>query len=99
MSDTEVKEVEAVEAETVEEALDSKGDPSAPTRKAVPAEPSPLKNDAEDLGSAVTSPSDERKGPSNAGNKSKKVEDQVNKDANDGSNPAGKGDIKPGNSL
>ena len=99
MSDTEVKEVEAVEAETVEEALDSKGDPSAPTRKAVPAEPSPLKNDAEDLGSAVTSPSDERKGPSNAGNKSKKVEDQVNKDANDGSNPAGKGDFKPGNSL
>ena len=99
MSDTEVKEVEAVEAETVEEALDSKGDPSAPTRKAVPAEPSPLKNDAEDLGSAVTKPSDERKGPSNAGNKSKKVEDQVNKDANDGSNPAGKGDFKPGNSL
>jgi hypothetical protein len=99
MSDTEVKEVEAVEAETVEEALDSKGDPSAPTRKAVPAEPSPLKNDAEDLGSAVTSPSDERKGPSNAGNKSKKVEDQVNKDANDGSNPAGKGDFKPGNGM
>ena len=64
MSDTEIKEVEAG-LETVEEALDSKGDPSAPTRKAVPAEPSPLKNDAEDLGSAVTSPSDERKGPSN----------------------------------
>ena len=98
MSDTEIKEVEAG-LETVEEALDSKGDPSAPTRKAVPAEPSPLKNDAEDLGSAVTSPSDERKGPSNAGNKSKKVEDQVNKDANDGSNPAGKGDFKPGTGL
>ena len=98
MSDTEIKEVEAG-LETVEEALDSKGDPSAPTRKAVPAEPSPLKNDAEDLGSAVTKPDDERKGPSNAGNKSKKVEDQVNKDANDGSNPAGKGDFKPGTGL
>ena len=98
MSDTEIKEVEAG-LETVEEALDTKGDPSAPTRKAVPAEPSPLKNDAEDLGSAVTKPDDERKGPSNAGDKSKKVEDQVNKDANDGSNPAGKGDFKPGNGL
>ncbi len=32
MSDTEIKEVEAG-LETVEEALDSKGDPSAPTRK------------------------------------------------------------------
>jgi hypothetical protein len=92
MSDTEVKEVEAVEAETVAEALDTKGDPSAPTRKAVPAEPSPLKNDAEDLGSAVTSPSDERKGPSNAGKKSKKVEDQVNKDAESGEM---EGDNKP----
>ena len=96
MSDTEVKEVEAVEAETVEEALDTKGDPSAPTRKAVPAEPSPLKNDAEDLGSAVTKPDDERKGPSNSANQSKKVEDQVNKDAGDAGNPAGQGDFKPG---
>ena len=96
MSDTEVKEVEAVEAETVEEALDTKGDPSAPTRKAVPAEPSPLKNDAQDLGTAVTSPSDERKGPSNSANTSKKVEDQVNKDAGDAGNPAGQGDFKPG---
>ena len=94
MSDTEVKEVE-----TVEEQINEDVAAHAPTKNAVPAEPTPLSNEAEDLGAAVVKPDDARKGPSNAGNKSKQVKDQVNKDANDGSNPAGQGDFKPGNSL
>ena len=32
--------------------------PDAPKKNAVPAEPSPLKNDAEDLGAAVVKPTD-----------------------------------------
>jgi len=92
MSDTEIQEVETVETEIQEDA-------NAPKKNAVPAEKSPLSNEAEDLGAAVVKPYDSRKGPSDAGNKSKKVEDQVNKDANDGSNPAGQGDFKPGKSL
>ena len=92
MSDTELKEVEMVETEIQEDA-------NAPKKNAVAAEKSPLSNDAEDLGDAVVKPDDSRKGPSDAGNKSKKVEDQVNKDANDGTNPAGQGDFKPGKSL
>ena len=94
MSDTEVKEVETVEEQITEDA-----NANAPTKNAVPAEPTPLSNEAEDLGSAVVKPDDEKKGPSNAGNKTKQVKDQVNKDANDGSNPAGQGDFKPGKSL
>ena len=94
MSDTEIKEVE-----TVEEQINEDVAANAPTKNAVPAEPTPLSNEAEDLGAAVVKPDDARKGPSNAGNKSKQVKDQVNKDANDGSNPAGQGDFKPGNSL
>ena len=94
MSDTEVKEVE-----TVEEQINEDVAANAPTKNAVPAEPTPLSNEAEDLGAAVVKPDDARKGPSNAGNKSKQVKDQVNKDANDGSNPAGQGDFKPGKSL
>ena len=92
MSDTEKQEVETVETEIAEDA-------NAPKKNAVPAEPTPLSNEAEDLGAAVVKPDDARKGPSDAGNKSKKVEDQVNKDAKDGSNPAGKGDFKPGTGL
>ena len=48
MSETEVKK----EAEAVEEQK------NAVNKDAVPAETSPLKNDAEDLGKAVTKPSD-----------------------------------------
>jgi len=92
MSDTEIQEVETVETEIQEDA-------NAPKKNAVAAEKSPLSNEAEDLGAAVVKPDDSRKGPSDAGNKSKKVEDQVNKDANDGTNPAGQGDFKPGKSL
>ena len=74
MSETEIKKEEAVsEANGVV----NKG--------AVAAEPSPLKNDAEDLGKAVTKPSDPD--GQTAAKKVKKVSDQVNKDANDGSLP------------
>ena len=51
---------------------------------AAPAEPTKLKNDAEDLGSAVVKPTD---GNPDATKKIKKVSDQGNKDANDGSLP------------
>jgi hypothetical protein len=89
MSDTELQN----EVETVEEQITE--DANAPTKNAVPAEPTPLSNEAEDLGSAVVKHDDEKKGPSKAGDKTKQVKDQVNKDANDGSNPAGQGDFKP----
>jgi len=94
MSDTEVKEVETVQEQITEDA-----NADAPKKNAVAAEPTPLSNDAEDLGAAVVKPDDARKGPSDAGEKTKQVKDQVNKDANDGSNPAGKGDFKPGTGL
>ena len=82
MSETEVKqEVEKVE---VAEELDTKGDPSAPAKSGMKAEPTHLKNDAEDLGSAVVKPTD--KNP-DATKKVSKVSDQVNKDANDASLP------------
>ena len=72
MSETEIKKEEAVsEANGVV------------NKNAVAAEPSPLKNDAEDLGKAVTKPSDPD--GQTAAKKVKKVSDQVNKDANDGS--------------
>ena len=72
MSETEIKKEEAVsEANGVV------------NKNAVAAEPSPLKNDAEDLGKAVTKPSDPD--GQTAAKKVKKVSDQVNKDAKDGS--------------
>ena len=75
MSETEVKkEVEAVEEQK-----------SAVNKDAVPAEPTPLKNDAEDLGKAVVKPTDPD--GQTAVDKVKKVSDQVNKDAKDGSLP------------
>ena len=56
MSETEVKqEVEKVE---VAEELDTKGDPSAPAKSGMKAEPTHLKNDAEDLGAPVVKPTD-----------------------------------------
>ena len=74
MSEAEIKKEEAVsEANGVV------------NKSAVAAEPSPLKNDAEDLGKAVTKPSDPD--GQTAAKKVKKVSDQVNKDANDGSLP------------
>ena len=74
MSETEIKKEEAVsEANGVV------------NKSAVAAEPSPLKNDAEDLGKAVTKPSDPD--GQTAAKKVKKVSDQVNKDAKDASLP------------
>ena len=74
MSETEIKKEEVVsEANGVV------------NKDAFAAEPSPLKNDAEDLGKAVTKPSDPD--GQTAAKKVKKVSDQVNKDANDGSLP------------
>jgi len=75
MSETEVKkEVEAVEEQK-----------SVVNKDAVAAEPTPLKNDAEDLGKAVVKPTDPD--GQTAVDKVKKVSDQVNKDAKDGSLP------------
>ena len=74
MSETEVKkEVEAVEEQK-----------NAVNKDAAPAEPTHLKNDAEDLGAPVVKPTDSNP---DATKKIKKVSDQVNKDANDGSLP------------
>lgn len=55
--------------------------PDAPKKNAVPAEPTHLKNDAEDLGAAVTSPMD--KLPDSTKN-NKKVSDAINAKAQDG---------------
>ena len=75
MSETEVKkEVEAVEEQK-----------SVVNKDAVAAEPTHLKNDAEDLGKAVVKPTDPD--GQTAADKVKKVSDQVNKDAKDGSLP------------
>ena len=74
MSETEVKK----EAEAVEEQK------SVVNKDAVPAEKSPLKNDAEDLGAPVVKPTDSNP---DATKKVNKVSDQVNKDAKDGSLP------------
>ena len=74
MSDTE-KQLDKVE-EQVKDAVNA---------NAAPAEPSKLKNDAEDLGKAVVKPTDPD--GQTAVDKVKKVSDQVNKDAKDGSLP------------
>ena len=59
MAETE-KQVEALEKEVqpVEEANAANPQADAPKKNAVAAEPSPLKNDAEDLGAPVVKPSD-----------------------------------------
>ena len=50
-------ETEKSVAESVKEVMEATA-PDAPKKNAVPAEPSPLKNDAEDLGAAVVKPTD-----------------------------------------
>jgi len=55
MAETE-KQVEALEKEVNEASANPQAD--APKKNAVAAEPSHLKNDAEDLGSAVVKPTD-----------------------------------------
>ena len=76
MSETEVKK----EVEAVDEQIKS-----AVNKDAVAAEPTPLKNDAEDLGKAVVKPTDPD--GQTAVDKVKKVSAQVNKAAKDGSLP------------
>ena len=73
MSETEIKkEVDLAEA------------PNVVTKDAKPAEPTHLKNDAEDLGAPVVKPTDSNP---DAAKKVSKVSDQVNKDAKDVSLP------------
>ena len=73
MSETEIKkEVDLAEA------------PNVVTKDAKPAEPTHLKNDAEDLGAPVVKPTDSNP---NAAKRVKKVSDQVNKDAKEVSLP------------
>jgi len=57
MADTENK-IEALEQEAVAEANSANPQASAPKKNAVAAEPTHLKNDAEDLGPAVVKPTD-----------------------------------------
>ena len=74
MSETEIKkEVEAVEEQQ-----------NPANKDAKPAEPTHLKNDAEDLGAPVVKPTDSNP---DAAKKVSKVSDQVNKDAKDVSLP------------
>ena len=54
----ETKNIEAMEQEAVLEANAANPQADAPKKNAVAAEPSPLKNDAEDLGPAVVKPTD-----------------------------------------
>ena len=86
MSETEgKKEVEISEA------------PSVVTKDAVASEPTHLKNDAVDMGAPVVKPTD--KNPDAASKAKQNTSDPALKNAKDGSNPAGKGDNKPGTSM
>ena len=58
-----------------------------------PAEASNLKNDAVDMGAPVVKPTD--KNPDAASKAKQNTSDPALKSAKDGSNPAGKGDMKP----
>ena len=92
MSETEVKNLEALEAEAVAEAA-----ADAPKKNAVAAEPSHIAsmNNAEDLGPAVVKPTDSNP---DATKKSKKVSDQISATADKGGSPdtAGKPDTDAG---
>ncbi len=73
MADTEQK-IEALEKEAVKEANTVNPQADAPKKNAVAAEPTHLKNDAEDLGPAVVKPTDSNP---DATKKVKKVEGQA----------------------
>ena len=75
MAETE-KKLEAMEQEAVAEANAANPQASAPTKNAVKAEPMKKMGDAEDLGPAVTKPSDSNP---DASKKVKQVSDQVSK--------------------
>ena len=90
MADTEAKNLEALEAEVVAEA-----DANAPKKNAVAAEPTHLSNEAEDLGPAVTKPTDSNP---DATKKVNKVSDKISATADKGGQPdtAGKPDTDAG---
>ena len=89
MADTE-KNLEALEAEVVAEA-----DANAPKKNAVAAEPTHLSNEADDLGPAVTKPTDSNP---DATKKTSKVSDKISATADKGGQPdtAGKPDTEAG---
>ena len=62
-------------------------------KDAAPAETTHLKNDAVDMGAPVVKPTD--KNPDAASKAKQNTSDPALKSAKDGSNPAGKGDMKP----
>ena len=62
-------------------------------KDAAPAETTHLKNDAVDMGAPVVKPTD--KNPDAASKAKQNTSDPALKNAKDGSNPAGKGDMKP----
>ena len=80
MSDT-IKDVEKLEEVNVA------------AKDAAPAEPTHLKNDAVDMGAPVVKPTDSN--PDAASKAKQNTSDPALKSAKDGSNPAGKGDMKP----
>jgi hypothetical protein len=80
MSDTK-KEVEKLE------------EVNAAVKDAAPGEATHLKNDAVDMGAPVVKPTD--KNPDAASKAKQNTSDPALKSAKDGSNPAGKGDMKP----
>ena len=80
MSDT-IKEVEKLE------------EVNAAVKDAAPGEATHLKNDAVDMGAPVVKPTD--KNPDAASKAKQNTSDPALKSAKDGSNPAGKGDMKP----
>jgi hypothetical protein len=91
MADTEAKNLEALEAEAVSEANGA----DAPKKNAVAAEPTHLSNEADDLGPAVTKPTDSNP---DATKKVNKVSDKISATADKGGSPdtAGKPDTDAG---
>ena len=91
MADTEAKNLEALEAEAVSEANGA----DAPKKNAVAAEPTHLSNEADDLGPAVTKPTDSNP---DATKKVNKVSDKISATADKGGSPdtAGKPDTEAG---
>ena len=83
MADKEQKPLKALEKEVSEASANPQAD--APKKNAVAAEPTHLKNDAEDLGPAVVKPTDSNP---DASKSTKQVSDKVSKSAQVGSEPS-----------
>ena len=83
MADKEQKTLKALEKEVSEASANPQAD--APKKNAVAAEPTHLKNDAEDLGPAVVKPTDSNP---DASKSTKQVSDKVSKSAQVGSEPS-----------